>query len=56
MAGFIKGNKFLGFIPQKFKQLIGLDVAFDDQIVTQSKAIGPTEQRVSYLDVYPCNL
>ncbi|MCL2311957.1 MAG: portal protein, partial [Firmicutes bacterium] len=48
MAGFIKGNKFLGSIPQKFKQLIKLDVQFDDQIVIQSKAMGPTEQKVGY--------
>jgi hypothetical protein len=31
MAGFIKGNNFLGYIPQKFKQLIKLNINFDDQ-------------------------
>jgi len=48
MAGFIKGNTFSGSISQKFKQLTKLDVVFDDQIVKNSKAIGPTEQKVGY--------
>ena len=48
MAGFIKGNNFLGYIPQKFKQLLKLNINFDDQIVTNSKAIGPTEAKVGY--------